>query len=92
MFYFAYMVSVDVPNYIKGHIINTSNGKEYETLSGGLRSLVDISEHEQSLSFGKWRYAMVWMTLYFSVACWASIAVVNSPRMDQGLLCQRKIK
>lgn len=86
LMYFTYMGSVDVPNYVRGHIANMSNGKRYDSISVGLKSLVDISNHEITKQYAKWEYAMIWMTLYFSVACWASIALVNSPRMDKGLV------
>ncbi|KAL3823886.1 hypothetical protein ACHAXA_005468 [Cyclostephanos tholiformis] len=87
--YFAYMISVDVPNYVRGHLDNVARGKSYRTVSDGLASLLSIDEHDLTWSYDDWRYSMCWMTLYFSVACWASIAIVNAPRMDEGLVMGR---
>ncbi|KAL3768206.1 hypothetical protein ACHAWU_001896, partial [Discostella pseudostelligera] len=89
MVYFTYMVSVDVPNYIKGHIANTTDGTSYYNLIDGLKTLINITEHKITWSYEDWRYAMCWMTLYFSIACWSSIGVVNAPRMDMGLARQK---
>lgn len=85
------MVSVDVPNYVRGHLDNVARGKSYPTASDGLASLLSIDDHDLTWSYEDWRYSMCWMTLYFSVACWASIAVVNAPRMDEGLVRRRSL-
>ena len=91
MIYFTYMVYVDVPNYIQGHIDNTTHGTSYYSFVDGLKTLVSITEHKITWSYEDWRYSFCWMTLYFSVACWASIGVVNAPRMDMGLVRQKKL-
>ena len=91
MVYFTYMVSVDVPNYIQGYIDNTTHGTSYYNLIDGLKTLVSITEHKITWSYEDWRYAMCWMTLYFSVACWSSIGVVNARRMDMGLAKQKLV-
>ena len=80
------MISVDVPNYVRAHLANTARGVSYHSVSDGLGSLLRIDEHNLTWSCEDWRYSMCWMTLYFSVACWASIWMVNAPRMDEGLV------
>jgi hypothetical protein len=87
--YFAYMVSVDVPNYVRSHLADRARGASYRSPREGLVSLLNIDEHDLTWSYDDWRYPMVWMTLYFSVACWASIGVLNAPRMDEGLAARR---
>ena len=89
MLYFTYMASIDVPQYIKGHISNTANGKTYYNIQDGLNTLLSVSEHQLTWSYCDWKYAMCWMTLYFSFAFWASIGVINSPRLDQGRIKQK---
>lgn len=86
LLYFTYMVIIDVPQYIRAHIRNTNTGKEYYNISDGLNTLLNISQHKLSWSYEDWKFAMMWMTLYFSVACWASIGVVNGPRLDRGMM------
>lgn len=87
--YFAYMVCVDVPNYVRAHLADAARGATYRPPRDGLRSLQNIDEHDLTWRYDDWRYSMVWMTLYFSVACWASIWMVNAPRMDEGLVARR---
>ena len=87
--YFVYMVCVDVPNYVRAHLADTARGATYRPPQDGLRSLLNIDEHDLTWRYDDWRYSMVWMTLYFSVACWASIVIVNAPRMDEGLVARR---
>ena len=89
MVYFTYMTFIDVPQYIKGHIINTANGKTYYNIPDGLNTLLNVSQHKWTWSYCDWKYAMCWMTLYFSFACWASVGVINAPRLDQGLVKQK---
>ena len=84
------MVCVDVPNYVRGHLADTARGASYRSPLDGLRSLLNIDQHDLTWRYDDWRYSMVWMTLYFSVACWASIGIVNAPRMDEGLAARRR--
>ena len=90
MIYVTFMVSVDVPTYVKNHLADSLDGKKYYNLSDGLSTLLNKSEHTVTWSYADWKYDICWMTLYFSVACWASIGIINSPRMDQGLVNQIK--
>lgn len=81
--YVMYMVTVDVPAYIKNWIADEANGKIYATLSEGFHQVATVWKH--TYAHEDWRYEFVWMSLYFSVAVWASLLIVNMPEMDKGL-------
>lgn len=88
--YSVYMTMIDVPNYVRSHLANGVRGATYFSLADGLTSLYRIEDHDWTWRYDDWRYAMIWMTLYFSIACWASIGIVIAPRMDLGLLIQHQ--
>lgn len=78
--YFIYMVTVDVPAYIRGFIENQANGKVYSSVREGLVEVA--TQWTMTRSYEDWRYEFVWMTLYFSIAVWGSMLIVNIPRLD----------
>lgn len=79
--YIIYMLTVDIPSYYRYSVQDNLSGKDYLTFKQGF---IDIATHwTASQSIEDWRYAMVWMTLYFSVAVWLSIYFVVFPRMDR---------
>lgn len=81
--YVLYMVTVDVPSYIQKFIANQAAGKVYNTVIQGLIETATV--WHQTHAYADWQYEMVWMTLYFSTAVWASMIIVNGPAMDKGL-------
>ena len=81
--YVVYMVTVDVPTYVLNWMAGETSGKEYSTIKQGLWEVVNLRIH--SHAYEDWKYAMIWMTLYFSVAVWMSLYMINSPRMDENL-------
>lgn len=81
--YVVYMISVDVPAYIRNFLANQSEGKIYSTLFKGIIEVVTV--WRQTYAHEDWRYEFVWMSLYFSVAVWMSIYIMNGPEMDKGL-------
>ncbi len=77
--YVAYMFAVDVPMYWTRWIADEAQGRVY---FGVLQGAVDASTRwTVTHSWEVWRGETTWMTLYFSVAVWMSIALVNLPRM-----------
>jgi len=75
--YVAYMVAVDVPMYLsRWHTEVAGDGSL--PLALGLRTLVErcIVEHR----WAAWRNDVPWLSLYFSVAVWISIALAHAPR------------
>lgn len=81
--YVVYMVTVDVPAYIRNWMANQAEGKVYSTLSDGLVEVATV--WRQTYAEADWQYEFVWMSLYFSVAVWISIYIINGPEMDKGL-------
>lgn len=73
--YTAYMFAVDVPMYWARWVADEAAGRPYLTLGQGI---VDASTRwVVSHRWEHWRTEFVWMTLYFSVAVWISIALVH---------------
>lgn len=81
--YVIYMVTVDVPAYITNWMANQAEGKVYSTLSEGFVEVATV--WRQTYAEADWQYEFVWMSLYFSVAVWMSIYIMNGPEMDKGL-------
>ena len=76
------MIFVDVPNYYHLWQADEAAGKVYLTLSQGFE---DMQHMTVTGRLADWRYPMVWMSLYFSIAVWISLAMVFLPyRMAQG--------
>ncbi|MBL8347555.1 MAG: hypothetical protein JNN03_19120 [Rubrivivax sp.] len=75
--YVSYMFAVDVPMYWARWLADESAGRPYLDLAQGL---ADVSGRwTVSTSWHHWRGEVAWMTLYFSVAVWLSIALVHLP-------------
>jgi hypothetical protein len=76
--YIIFMLSFDIPMYISRWRADEARGRAYLTLGQGLcdawlRRVVTFSWEE-------WRAEIPWMTLYFSVCVWWSLALVRAPR------------
>lgn len=77
--YVAYMFGVDVPMYWARWAEDEALRRNYLTLTQGL---ADVSARwVVSHRWDQWRTEVVWMTAYFSVAVWMSIALVLMPRV-----------
>jgi hypothetical protein len=75
--YVLFMFFVDVPMYWDRWALDEAHGHRYMTLTDGL---ADASERwTVSHDWMHWKSEVVWMTLYFSVAVWLSIAMVHAP-------------
>lgn len=75
--YAAYMLLVDVPMYWSRWLADEAGGRSYLSVSQGL---LDVSVHRVvSHRWEDWQNEVVWMSLYFSVAVWFSIALVHAP-------------
>jgi hypothetical protein len=77
--YVAYMGLVDVPMYLERWLADEAFGRQYFTPAQGLAdvSVRWIVSHEWS----HWRTEAFWMSAYFSVAVWVSVALVLAPQM-----------
>jgi hypothetical protein len=75
--YVTFMFLVDVPMYWSRWIADEASGRVYLGFSQGL---VDVSQRwVVSHNWNDWKNETVWMSLYFSVAVWFSIALVHAP-------------
>lgn len=81
--YVIYMVTIDVPAYVNHWMANQTDGKVYATLAEGFHQVATVWRH--TYAHADWQYEFVWMSLYFSVAVWGSILIMNGPEMDKGL-------
>jgi len=80
--YVLYMVTVDVPTYFALWQSAETQQVVYLSWSEGW---ADIQRCIVTGQFEDWRYAMVWMSLYFSVGVWISLAMVVWPRLGNRL-------
>lgn len=75
--YVAYMFTQDVPMYWARWRADEAAGRVYLDFAQGL---ADAARHwTVSTSWQDWGGEVVWMTLYFSLAVWMSIALVHLP-------------
>lgn len=77
--YVAYMFAVDVPMYWSRWVADEAQGRVY---LGVLQGVIDASSHwTVQPSWDVWKTEVTWMSLYFSLAVWLSIALVHLPRV-----------
>lgn len=75
--YIAYMFLVDVPMYWTRWLADEAAGRRYLSLPDGL---ADVSTRwVVSRRWSDWQSEVIWMTLYFSVAVWLSLALIHAP-------------
>jgi hypothetical protein len=75
--YVIFMFLHDVPMYWTRWVADQAAGRQYLTLAQGFR---DVAMHRAvSDLWSVWRSEVPWMSLYFSVAVWISIALVHAP-------------
>jgi len=73
--YAAYMFAVDVPMYWARWVADEAAGRVYTTVVAGVADA--SSRWTVSHDWARWHTEVVWMTLYFSVAVWISIALAH---------------
>jgi hypothetical protein len=76
--YIIFMLSVDIPMYISRWQADQALGRAYLALGQGLSDA--WSRRVVTFAWEEWRAEMPWMTLYFSVCVWWSLALVHAPR------------
>ena len=75
--YVLFMFAVDVPMYWSRWLADEAVGRPYLSLAQGA---LDVSARwVVSHRWDDWKGEVVWMSLYFSVAVWLSIALVHAP-------------
>jgi hypothetical protein len=75
--YVGFMLLIDVPMYWSRWIADESLGRHYLSIAQGAHDVA--SRWVVSHRWQDWRSEVVWMSLYFSVAVWMSIALVHAP-------------
>ena len=72
-FYLAFLVTVDVPMYLNRWRADLAEGSKLLSVIEGLRDVSTrwIVTHEHA----QWKDEIAWMSLYFSGAVWASLAL-----------------
>ena len=77
--YVTFMVTVDVPMYVSRWLTDEASGRAYLSIGQGLHDVG--SRWTISYAWEEWRSEIPWMSLYFSVGVWCSIALVYAPRV-----------
>jgi hypothetical protein len=75
--YVAFMSTVDVPMYVSRWLADEASGRAYLSLSQGLQDVG--TRWVVTFDWEQWRTEIPWMTLYFSVGVWCSIALIHAP-------------
>jgi len=75
--YVAFMFLVDVPTYWSRWIAAGASEGHYLSIAQGARDVA--VRRVVSYRWEDWHSEMVWMSLYFSVAVWLSIALIHAP-------------
>jgi hypothetical protein len=71
--YLAFLVTVDVPMYVSRWRADLTTGKELLGIFSGLYDLG--TRWAVTHDFAHWQEEIAWMSLYFSVAVWSSLAL-----------------
>jgi hypothetical protein len=84
MGYVAFMCIVDIPMYVSRWLADRAAGREYLSLGQGLWDAGSrwIVTH----SWDEWNPEIPWMSLYFSVGVWFSLALVHARRFERSEL------
>jgi hypothetical protein len=75
--YVAFMLLVDVPMYWSRWMADENLGRHYMSIAQGVHDVA--SRWVVSYRWQDWKSEVVWMSLYFSVAVWLSIALIHAP-------------
>jgi hypothetical protein len=86
--YVAFMFLVDVPTYWSRWIATGASGGHYLSMAQGARDVA--VRRVVSYRWEDWRSEMVWMSLYFSVAVWLSIALIHAPLFGQRIAARNR--
>ncbi len=81
--YVAYMFLVDVPMYWSRWLADEASGRQYLSIAQGIHDASArwvVSHH-----WDDWKSEVAWMSMYFSVAVWLSIALIHAPVPERRL-------
>jgi hypothetical protein len=75
--YVLFMCTVDVPMYVSRWQADEASGRQYLSLALGLQDV--WSRRVVTYAWDEWRTEIPWMSLYFSIGVWCSIACIHAP-------------
>ena len=75
IFYVVFMMAVDVPGYFNRWQLDQAAGKQYFSFADGIQDA--MFRRVVTLRWDDWSPEIPWMSLYFSVAVWLSIAIIH---------------
>ena len=79
LLFVLYVLVFDVPMYLRRFRGGRKRGQQYLTITQGI---VDaLNRRQTELAWHKWRDDAVWLTPYFSVGVWVSMALVFVPTL-----------
>lgn len=81
--YVAYMFLVDVPMYWSRWIADEASGRHYLSIAQGIHDA--SARWVVSHRWDDWKSEVAWMSMYFSVAVWLSIALIHAPVPERRL-------
>jgi hypothetical protein len=85
--YVAFLITVDVPMYLRRWEADLTTGKK---LLGPIAGLHDLNTRWLvTHDIVAWREEMAWMSLYFSVAVWSSLALASIALIQDRLMHYR---
>jgi hypothetical protein len=79
--YVGFMCTVDVPMYVSRWLADEANGRQYFSLGQGLEDV--RSRWVVTFDWEEWRAEIPWMSLYFSLGVWCSIALMSVPWLER---------
>jgi hypothetical protein len=79
--YVAFMFLIDVPMYWSRWVADEASGRHYLSLSQGV--LDTSGRWVVSQQWHTWKSEVIWMSLYFSIAVWLSIAFIHLPALKR---------
>jgi hypothetical protein len=85
--YLVFLVVIDVPMYFERWQQDMASGKELFGLLAGLHDLT--TRWTVTHDIAQWQDEIAWMSLYFSVAVWSSLALGSFPLLKHRLLQYR---
>lgn len=86
--YVAFMFLVDVPMYWSRWVADATSGRHYMSIAQGARDVA--VRRVVSYRWEDWKSEVVWMSLYFSVAVWLSIALIHAPVSEARSAAQQR--
>ena len=75
--YVAFMCTVDIPMYVSRWLEDEASGRRYLSLFQGIEDV--LSRRIVTFAWEQWHSEIPWMSLYFTVGVWSSLALARLP-------------